>query len=695
MTKIKNGTKQGFSLAEALITLLIVCLITLASIPILTKKRRNLDAGQRGMWICSRNSAGNYVYWDKNNPVGNKDNPDTWVTTNKCVFTPPAGADRFSLTVIGGGGGGGSAASRHQNMGTVTDGKTTAFSPMEDGLYYVEVVGGGGGRGDTVGSSEINGCASGAGGSGAGVAGFFYLLKGTTYSMKGGEAGHEGHSQYHSGCDRGSNSRTPGSDGGNSYFKADDGGTDRTTYVEVNGGGGGDSTSYNADNHAVGGGAGGAGNVVKVQYLTSSKSIVQLNGSKGARGAARNWNNPGRIPQGGASVMAYFSSESVGDTPYGRGGDGEVHDGHREHYGKDPVTGIARVSLIERYFGLGGAAAVPASYYLPKIEGQIEVDIAPLADSDRNGGNTTAQIKRNGIVGRTFVGYGAQAGGNSKYITEPEQGQHSQFTMKGGGLPSPECTESQYHPAGYGPVTITGTKCTKVVCQVSVGDATSTQSEILDKLRKIYSNSISSAGVRIIPTGFEEITYNGEKLFAPKGLLKMMDESYNGTALADDIDPFTGLKAKDFIISYFKNKLKIYDYLERTSQLPTGHDLMLTNYFSVHFPRYNPGDMYSTDSSLGEFSSYLNAGEIYNNYRCYSGPDIFYLKRCAQEEEAEETISNGYHSAYTEPAHCTAEQQGGNGTSFGAGGGGGYAALTPNVASKGGKGGAGAVIIEW
>ena len=59
---MRNGEIFAFSLAEALITLLIVCLITLASIPILTKKRRNMEAGHRGTWICSRNSAGEYVY---------------------------------------------------------------------------------------------------------------------------------------------------------------------------------------------------------------------------------------------------------------------------------------------------------------------------------------------------------------------------------------------------------------------------------------------------------------------------------------------------------------------------------------------------------------------------------------------------------------------------------------------------------
>ena len=34
---------KAFSMAEALITLLIVCIIVLASVPVITKKRRNMD----------------------------------------------------------------------------------------------------------------------------------------------------------------------------------------------------------------------------------------------------------------------------------------------------------------------------------------------------------------------------------------------------------------------------------------------------------------------------------------------------------------------------------------------------------------------------------------------------------------------------------------------------------------------------
>ena len=43
---------KAFSMAEALITLLIVCIIVLASVPVITKKRRNMD-NSHGKYLCT------------------------------------------------------------------------------------------------------------------------------------------------------------------------------------------------------------------------------------------------------------------------------------------------------------------------------------------------------------------------------------------------------------------------------------------------------------------------------------------------------------------------------------------------------------------------------------------------------------------------------------------------------------------
>ena len=108
MKKIKFKL-PAFSLAEALITLLIVCLITLASIPVLTKKKRNIAEGISGKWMCTRNTSGQYVVYDLANPSGRIDDPDTWALSQNgagCTFTPPVNAKNFGITVVGGGGGG-------------------------------------------------------------------------------------------------------------------------------------------------------------------------------------------------------------------------------------------------------------------------------------------------------------------------------------------------------------------------------------------------------------------------------------------------------------------------------------------------------------------------------------------------------------------------------------------------------------
>ena len=118
---LQTKEKRGFSLAEALITLLIVCLITLASIPILTKKRRSLDNAEHGKWMCTLNSAGKHVYWSKNIGNGDPNNPETWtVSGNHCKFTSPQTARNFAITATSGGVGGG--VKPNSNAGYGADG---------------------------------------------------------------------------------------------------------------------------------------------------------------------------------------------------------------------------------------------------------------------------------------------------------------------------------------------------------------------------------------------------------------------------------------------------------------------------------------------------------------------------------------------------------------------------------------------
>lgn len=159
----------AFSLAEALITLLIVSLIALASVPVITKKRRNIETQNHGMFAC---------YWDGNSLKGvYKVNGITRSGTTKfdgtegrwgCVFTPPSNAKNFVVTIVGGGGGGAAGYTKSYKK-TFTPG-STVHNIDATGTYDAIIVGGGGGGGGSKGGCSDPDC--GGGGSSAAVAGF-------------------------------------------------------------------------------------------------------------------------------------------------------------------------------------------------------------------------------------------------------------------------------------------------------------------------------------------------------------------------------------------------------------------------------------------------------------------------------------------------------------------------------------------
>ena len=78
----------GFSLAEAMITILIIGIIALLSVPIAKKIEKKQDQ-LHGKWICTINKAGQHVMWQKGFP-GDSANPDSWQTTgDSCTFNAP------------------------------------------------------------------------------------------------------------------------------------------------------------------------------------------------------------------------------------------------------------------------------------------------------------------------------------------------------------------------------------------------------------------------------------------------------------------------------------------------------------------------------------------------------------------------------------------------------------------------------
>ena len=187
--------KDGFSLAEALITLLIVCLIVLASVPVLTKKRRTMTSQSHGSFAC---------YWvhegDNSRLVGKyyingvtsdgSITADTGENRNGCVFNPPANAKNFVVTVVGGGGGG--AAGFYKDFREVFYQGSRSFTVPANGYYNAIVIGGGGGGGGSKGGCSDPDC--GGGGSSAGIAGFKNQMfnKNDTLSFEIGGGGNRG-----------------------------------------------------------------------------------------------------------------------------------------------------------------------------------------------------------------------------------------------------------------------------------------------------------------------------------------------------------------------------------------------------------------------------------------------------------------------------------------------------------------------
>lgn len=141
----------AFSLAEAIITLLIVSLITLAAIPVITKKHRDRNHEKHGAFAC---------YWSGNTLVGKylingeKTNAKTTYDEKEkrhgCIFDPPVGAKNFVVTAVGGGGGG--ARGYYEDKQHIAIGESSgSFQVPVDGEYRVLLIAAGGAGGHTSG----------------------------------------------------------------------------------------------------------------------------------------------------------------------------------------------------------------------------------------------------------------------------------------------------------------------------------------------------------------------------------------------------------------------------------------------------------------------------------------------------------------------------------------------------------------
>lgn len=134
---------SAFTIPEALLILLLASLLSVAIVPGLTKKHKELSV--HGKWTCTIDNQGNhYVKTEYNGKESN-----FTYAGNNCTFTPPANAKTFTIKAAAGGGGG--AGGTTGDEGVIFDsnlqGETFVSTVDTDGYYTVLAVGAGGGGG--------------------------------------------------------------------------------------------------------------------------------------------------------------------------------------------------------------------------------------------------------------------------------------------------------------------------------------------------------------------------------------------------------------------------------------------------------------------------------------------------------------------------------------------------------------------
>ena len=183
--KLRDNNFFAFTLAEVLVTMMVIVLLAVASVPTLKKFKENREAAQdkhswAAMYVTKNGSESLVVY--KDGAVCSD-----CVSGNMAKFTPPQGINRFNVTVIGGGGGGAAGDATSGSSKTYYPdmmGTDNIFSPPHDGVYRIVAVGGGGGAG---GSGAL--CSGSDGYSGGAVIATANLSRGKDYVVVAGRGG--------------------------------------------------------------------------------------------------------------------------------------------------------------------------------------------------------------------------------------------------------------------------------------------------------------------------------------------------------------------------------------------------------------------------------------------------------------------------------------------------------------------------
>lgn len=435
MKKIKIF--KAFSLAEALVTLLIVCLITIASIPVITKKKRTVDKGPHGLWMCALNSNGNYAVFDSNNPKGTPNNPDSWnelAEATSCRFDPPINAKNISVTLIGGGGAGGTGISE---LEPILDSLHPTFRPTENSLYRLTMIGGGGGGAH--GSNHH----TNQGGSG-GAAGAFFVgnIKLPAFYEYGHVLGTGGAKGQNIDYDQ-SSEPWAGSGGATKfYIKTSEGNKD---FIIAHGGGGGQARTCKqkwTGDWKCGGGNPSTGGTV--EYPTVTNFSYETTGAsftgQGMPGtnAKTATSNPTYTAGGAGTTILVNGVEQT----YGAGGRGVYNS--RSNTAEPGQVGYFSLDKFNLFGGLGGEAALPTEYTFPKINGFLRFIIGRggTATAERSTAGQPTELEyvniRDQVIARYYGAGGAAGLNNTNHVATV--GANSYWTKTGGGTVG-ECSE--------------------------------------------------------------------------------------------------------------------------------------------------------------------------------------------------------------------------------------------------------------
>lgn len=679
MIKIKM---PAFSLAEAMITLLIVCLITLASIPVLTKKKRSTTEGAHGTWMCAYKTDGTLAHWSTSDPQGDTKDPDTW--KEGCNFVPPVNVSTYNITAIGAGGSGGDGQSK---LVEVANGASEgAFVPTETGLYRVMVVGGGGGGGRGRHRDKFNGwchsgtCGSGgAGASGAYVIADVTLHAGTTYTLTKGGGGKEGGTCAHGTCSRPSYTRAP-SGGDSKFFSAADNGKAINIYAK--GGQGGQRVTTGGsgcceDN--CGGGGGGQRPNSGAYYIKINNTDKTNTAIAGGNGNSGNTGGCARIVQASGGSGFNASKFGINKDGLGTGGHGgSVNlwaDGCPFAAGAG-TDGAVIVYKIVRMQGYGGKAAKPEEKMSMSVKGKINIQVGRTYSKDAQAVQTngvfdlekyrnlrTTKVELYDKLGRLtkkIVSYPGDDGTTFEG-NKPLAGEFSYWTEDGGGAAAVnKCDQDGQTPVYDG--------------------AEEAREEPVCKEVKCKINAEEAMG------GYQK----GDNPNANKTVVPIVDTIKYNTLSRTGIENYLAKISKSYFEQFFKDS-------------STG----LVDYQAI----YDGRESYfkSVDDDLQTYYNYDRTVSSYpmlknNNEVCFVD-DVNKLKYSKKCNDAIDPTSGKGNTVVVQPVGAKIIgyktnykcYDGGNATkrAFGAGGGGGYAYEVPGFASKGGFGASGAVIIEW